>query len=260
MQPTQLLPHPHPHFPPHERVEPHAVLVRALTPPIGTMFWKRTSFRFDLDDINRPLFFVGTWEVEVYLYVSSATPDDPSFEANGGAVTIIMVHTGFLERRPWIPLEVDANAPEQDQEQAVPRMASHFEHTVTSTGNLITRTQLPSDNSGEIVGNPDDQRRRYRISFRDELPMFRSGGNDHFVFHASYEEEYVRRITTQGGRQIPNGVSFDINSATLQNPIHGFSVFRYDRISSFPVIFDFTLRAPGFPPLIAQTREINLRW
>lgn len=37
-----------------------------------------------------------TWIVDIYIYVTGAIPTDPDFEANGGAVYMVIVHSGSI--------------------------------------------------------------------------------------------------------------------------------------------------------------------
>ncbi|KAG9217991.1 hypothetical protein CCMSSC00406_0009811 [Pleurotus cornucopiae] len=70
--------------------------INQLTPPIGTSFFKRQSVtlfddeRFYAKFISIPesdlqvLVQTLTWKVDIYTYVTGATPDQEQFEANGG--------------------------------------------------------------------------------------------------------------------------------------------------------------------------------
>ncbi|KAJ8468993.1 hypothetical protein ONZ45_g3639 [Pleurotus djamor] len=195
--------------------------IYSLTPPIGTVFWKRVPFQWisSRDDVGR-----AEWNVEIYVYVSSARPDDPQFTAKGGRITVLMVHSGYFETTQTV------------------RKGLKFMHNILSSANPVYRAQFPPDWSGEVIGDIKDERRRYRIGYKESLPMFNNGGNDQFTFDAAYNNEYDRKNTTQGGSNITGGLVFDVTanvelSRGTNIPIHAFSVFNYSTVSAFPVTY-----------------------
>ncbi|KAJ8468994.1 hypothetical protein ONZ45_g17040 [Pleurotus djamor] len=196
-----------------------------LTPPIGTSYWKSIPFKWNssISDVGN-----AEWNVEIYVYVSSAAPDDPQFTSKGGRITIVMVHTGYFETNHSI------------------NKGLKFIHNVVPSVSTVYREQCPPDWSGEVIGNIDDERRRYHVDFKDSLPMFNNGGNGEFVFDAHYYIEYERKDTTQGGSSMTDGLQFDVTAnVKLSNPvtipIHGLSVFKFGDTSAFPMTFSMKI-------------------
>ncbi|KAJ8456824.1 hypothetical protein ONZ45_g18566 [Pleurotus djamor] len=190
----------------------------ALTPPIGTAYWKRVPFQWN-----------------IYVYVSSASPDDPDFTSRGGLVTILIAHSGGYQTNGVVPQGF------QFLNQVVPSTPPSYMRQFPEEGELLP-DPTPSDPGDWGVG-VIDKRRKYQISYRESLPMFKNGGNDVFVFDASCEDECIRHNSTQKAEYVNSALS-DV-TLTLDTfgsvflPIFGLSVFRYSDVKVFPVTFDF---------------------
>ncbi|KAF4581693.1 hypothetical protein EYR40_002709 [Pleurotus pulmonarius] len=69
---------------------------KSLTPPAGTLYHKLKRFNiYDNEAITSR--FTLTWQAEIHVYVTGGIkPDDEDFVAKGGAIHVIVCHTGSL--------------------------------------------------------------------------------------------------------------------------------------------------------------------
>ncbi|KAL4261623.1 hypothetical protein AB1N83_007932 [Pleurotus pulmonarius] len=67
---------------------------KSLTPPPGTLYYKSTRFVvYDNEAIASNVKL--SWQAEIHVYATGGVkPDDPDFESKGGAIHIVICHTG----------------------------------------------------------------------------------------------------------------------------------------------------------------------
>ncbi|KAL4259814.1 hypothetical protein AB1N83_011802 [Pleurotus pulmonarius] len=207
-----------------ERLVPREYITQ-LTPPIGTSFFKyQTATLFDNEpfehvfmDVVTILIQTLTWKVDVYAYVTGAKPDE-DFEENGGAVVVVLVHSGWLSYNGRLGESVSR---------------------VTAPALLAAQAQLPPSGSGLENG----EYWNYTISYQAAMNMFNNMGNDTFTFDAKYKEDFSRK-NPQTGVTTLNGVEFGSDLETSgdipQNyNLAGVSVFRAGTLGAFPAKFSF---------------------
>ncbi|KAG9218308.1 hypothetical protein CCMSSC00406_0007321 [Pleurotus cornucopiae] len=69
---------------------------KSLTPPTGTLYHKLKRFNIYDDEVIASIFTL-TWQAEIHVYVTGGIkPDDEDFEAKGGAIHVVVCHTGSL--------------------------------------------------------------------------------------------------------------------------------------------------------------------
>ncbi|KDQ24139.1 hypothetical protein PLEOSDRAFT_1086438 [Pleurotus ostreatus PC15] len=212
--------------------------INQLTPPIGTSFFKRQSVtlfddeRFYAKFISIPesdlqvLVQTLTWKVDIYTYVTGATPDQEQFEANGGSVMVVMVHSGHL---------------------SFDSRRGRSIYRVTAPTSVVSQKQLPPTGSG--IKNEDYW--NYTISYQEVMNMFNNGGNGTLNFDAKYKEDFSRKDPL-AGVVLSNGVQFGTEfesshtGSLAQNNtdlpafnLAGVSIFRSYAPDAFPVNFSF---------------------
>ncbi|KAG9222121.1 hypothetical protein CCMSSC00406_0009572 [Pleurotus cornucopiae] len=70
---------------------------KSLTPPPGTLYHQLKQFDIYDNEVVVSNFTL-TWQAEIHVYVAGGIkPDDPDFEAKGGAIYVVVCHTGSLE-------------------------------------------------------------------------------------------------------------------------------------------------------------------
>ncbi|KAF4586358.1 hypothetical protein EYR38_010634 [Pleurotus pulmonarius] len=158
-----------------------------------------------------------TWKVDIYTYITGARPDQPQFEADGGAVMVI-VHSGHLS--------FDCRK-------------GHSTYRVTAPPPVAAQKQLPPTGSG--VKNEDYW--NYSISYQEVMNMFNNGGNGTLDFDARYKEDFSRREPLTG-MTLSNGVEFGTkfesdNADPPKFNLAGVSIFRANTPDAFPAKFSF---------------------
>ncbi|KAJ8456822.1 hypothetical protein ONZ45_g18565 [Pleurotus djamor] len=195
----------------------------SLTPPVGTMYWKRQTFKWSTSVSG---YATSDWSAEIYVYVSSASPDDPGFTAKGGLVTIIVVHSGNFQTTDTVKLGLKFL--NKIYPSTVPMFMQHY----------------PEEWNGEVIGDISDERRKYTVSYKEDLQMLKNGGNETFTFTASYETDYQRHNTSQGSDSTRFLLSYVTTTTQIDKdiivPIHGLSVLRFDDNNAFPLTLDFS--------------------
>ncbi|KAJ8488459.1 hypothetical protein ONZ45_g13947 [Pleurotus djamor] len=155
--------------------------VNKLSPPAGTDYWRCQSFML-LEDYElgfthkseKFLFETLTWRIDAYVYVVNSKPDDPNFSHNGGAVYVVLVHSGPAERGDIADSGLEY------------RFDVVLTPLVRGLGgvNGAAMKQLPALNIGTKNGDVTN----YPLSFVQDMQMFRSKGNETFTFSAQYED------------------------------------------------------------------------
>ncbi|KAF4568252.1 hypothetical protein EYR40_010350 [Pleurotus pulmonarius] len=159
-----------------------------------------------------------TWKVDIYTYITGAWPDQPQFEADGGAVMVVIVHSGHLS--------FDCRK-------------GHSTYRVTATPPVAAQKQLPPTGSG--VKNEDYWNWNYSISYQEVMNMFDNGGNGTLDFDARYKEDFSRREPLTG-ITLSNGVEFGTkfesdNTDPPKFNLAGVSIFRANTPDAFPAKF-----------------------
>ncbi|KAL4255864.1 Tail fiber protein [Pleurotus pulmonarius] len=204
--------------------------INQLTPPIGTSFFKRQTVtlfdnvKFYSKSISLPegdaqvLVQTLTWKVDVYTYVTGARPDQEQFEANGGSVMVVVVHSGHL---------------------SFDSRKGRSIYRVTAPTSVASQKQLPPTGSG--IKNEDYW--NYSISYQEIMNMFNNGGNGTLNFDAKYKEDFSRKdpltgITLSNGVEF--GTEFESNNTDLPAfNLAGVSIFRSNTPDAFPAKFSF---------------------
>ncbi|KAL4255143.1 hypothetical protein AB1N83_013499 [Pleurotus pulmonarius] len=159
------------------------------------------------------------------LITSSSLPRSsarrgPQFEADGGAVMVVIVHSGHLS--------FDCRK-------------GHSTYRVTATPPVAAQKQLPPTGSG--VKNEDYWNWNYSISYQEVMNMFDNGGNGTLDFDARYKEDFSRREPLTG-ITLSNGVEFGTkfesdNTDPPKFNLAGVSIFRANTPDAFPAKFSF---------------------
>ncbi|KAF9491662.1 hypothetical protein BDN71DRAFT_1510139 [Pleurotus eryngii] len=204
--------------------------INQLTPPIGTSFFKRQTVTLFDDERFYAIIFgtpevdgqalvqTLTWKVDIYTYVTGARPDQEQFEANGGSVMVVMVHSGHL---------------------SFDSRKGRSIYRVTAPTSVVSQKQLPPTGSG--IKNEDYW--NYNISYQEVMNMFNNGGNGTLNFDAKYKEDFSRKdpltgVTLSSGVQF--GTEFESNNTDLPAfNLAGVSIFRSNSPDAFPANFTF---------------------
>ncbi|KAJ8690881.1 hypothetical protein PTI98_012278 [Pleurotus ostreatus] len=201
--------------------------ISELTPPTGTMFFKRETHTildqewiYSENPSLRMLLAMLTWRVDVYTYVTNAMPNDPFFSEKNGSILVVFVHSGMVG---------NAGPGTCDTTLRVECLAESA---------IIPQAQLPPQDSGVPAGR---RILNYTISYEERLSMFNNGGNGVFDFYARYKEDFSRRNSEQISRVIPNGCELGVKTPTKSDEylkIAGVSIFHTADPKGFPAYFD----------------------
>ncbi|KAJ8502793.1 hypothetical protein ONZ45_g11425 [Pleurotus djamor] len=187
--------------------------VNKLSPPAGTDYWR-------------------------------CKPDDPNFVHNGGAVYVVLVHSGSAA------LGSTASA-------GMEHCFDVFQAPSVGGSAGAAMKQLPTSNSGTKNGDVTS----YPLSFIQDMQMFRSNGNETFTFSAQYEDGLDIHKGQQTG--FVNGSSathwhLKFESAVPGDnfPVTALSVFRFPSFSK--VTFDCKAWIGYVAPELSVTRSITV--
>ncbi|KAF4568096.1 hypothetical protein EYR36_010104 [Pleurotus pulmonarius] len=206
--------------------------VNQLTPPVGTSFFSRQSVTlfdneyfaatFATTPIGTIQFPVQTltWKVDIYTYVTGATPDDSQFQENGGSVMIVIVHSGHL---------------------AFDGRYGDSMFRVIAPSAVSAQKQLPPTGSG--IKNGDYW--NYTIAYDQIMNMFNNGGNGTLNFGAKYKEDFSRKELQSGGT-VSGGVEFGSEFRITDAELPGYDLATFEANSTWSALQDIKVRLSPF--------------
>ncbi|KAJ8519299.1 hypothetical protein ONZ45_g3762 [Pleurotus djamor] len=196
-----------------------------LTPPLNTSFWRSQSFtpmfaselHWNTEILGHKFDYLVetlTWRIDAFVYAVNAKPDS-EFSKNGGAVYIVLVHSGSGEAGQLTSkgLEYTFNV------KLVSRNGSVVKH-------------LPTSNSG-VYNRPFWN---YAIAFNHAMQMFMNAGNETFTFDASFEDGIDIKEGQQSGElQKTDAVEWSVRyDTTIKSktkfPVSALSLFKVDSL------------------------------